>query len=224
MSNNSGSSLIISESGVAPRLTLEAGGNVGVNTLDPDAALHVNGSMKLVDGTQGAGKVLTSDADGNATWSERKRSITITPSQFAPAHLAGASLAYGPNYQPCVEFPEGIWSEGFLSVPLPEEFNTTGFAIRVLYSSDATGGDLHVNLATRGHAIGSDLGLFVGGPNPSTPGPTVANVLQETVLTSAIIGPDSRLVHILLRRRGDLATDTNTGLLRVYGLIIEWIP
>jgi hypothetical protein len=30
--------------------------------------LQVNGSFRLVDGSQGAGKVLTSDASGNATW------------------------------------------------------------------------------------------------------------------------------------------------------------
>ena len=42
--------------------------NVGIGTSSPSAKLHVNGSMKISDGTQGNGKVLTSDANGMATW------------------------------------------------------------------------------------------------------------------------------------------------------------
>ena len=43
-------------------------GNVGINQPTPAAQLDVNGTFKLTDGTQGAGKVLTSDAAGNASW------------------------------------------------------------------------------------------------------------------------------------------------------------
>jgi FG-GAP repeat len=42
--------------------------NVGIGTTTPTAKLHVNGSFKLTDGTQGTGKVLTSDANGAAAW------------------------------------------------------------------------------------------------------------------------------------------------------------
>lgn len=43
-------------------------GNVGIGTNSPDAKLTVNGGVKITDGTQGDGKVFTSDAAGNATW------------------------------------------------------------------------------------------------------------------------------------------------------------
>jgi Leucine-rich repeat (LRR) protein len=43
-------------------------GNVGIGTSTPTAKLHIAGNVKIVDGTQGAGKVLTSDADGNSAW------------------------------------------------------------------------------------------------------------------------------------------------------------
>jgi hypothetical protein len=36
--------------------------------LRPHAKLEVAGNVKIADGTQGAGKVLTSDANGLATW------------------------------------------------------------------------------------------------------------------------------------------------------------
>jgi hypothetical protein len=44
------------------------GGNVGIGVASPTAKLHVNGTFKVTDGTQAAGKVLTSDASGNASW------------------------------------------------------------------------------------------------------------------------------------------------------------
>lgn len=43
-------------------------GNVGIGTTSPTAKLHVHGTFKMTDGTQGAGKVLTSDASGKGTW------------------------------------------------------------------------------------------------------------------------------------------------------------
>ena len=42
--------------------------NVGIGTTDPRAKLDVNGNIRIGDGTQGAGKVLTSDATGRASW------------------------------------------------------------------------------------------------------------------------------------------------------------
>ena len=50
-------------------LTLTYGGNVGIGTaLPPAAKLEVNGTIKITDGSQGTGKVLTSDANGLASW------------------------------------------------------------------------------------------------------------------------------------------------------------
>ncbi len=49
-------------------LVLGSSANVGIGTSSPSAKLDVIGTFKLTDGTQGAGKVLTSDASGNASW------------------------------------------------------------------------------------------------------------------------------------------------------------
>ena len=48
-------------------------GNIGIGTTTPSTRLEVNngttnGAIKIVDGTQGEGKVLTSDANGVGTW------------------------------------------------------------------------------------------------------------------------------------------------------------
>ena len=44
------------------------GGNVGIGTATPGAKLDVSGQVKIADGSQGAGKILTSDANGLASW------------------------------------------------------------------------------------------------------------------------------------------------------------
>ena len=44
------------------------GTNVGIGTTNPGAKLEVNGQVKITGGSPGSGKVLTSDANGLATW------------------------------------------------------------------------------------------------------------------------------------------------------------
>jgi hypothetical protein len=46
----------------------EGAGMLGIGTTTPTEKLHVTGGFRLENGTQGAGKILTSDANGVATW------------------------------------------------------------------------------------------------------------------------------------------------------------
>lgn len=57
--------------------------NVGIGTTTPAAKLHVVGNVAIEDGTQGAGKVLTSDAAGLASWQAPTGSGTSTTTQTA---------------------------------------------------------------------------------------------------------------------------------------------
>ncbi len=80
-------------------LVLGNNANVGIGTSSPETRLHLVGSMRLVDGTQSAGKVLTSDADGNASWQTIAGGIGPT----GPTGLTGATGpagVTGPNGTP----------------------------------------------------------------------------------------------------------------------------
>jgi len=49
-------------------ITGNGNGNIGIGTPNPSAKLDINGNIRIADGTQGAGKVLTSDDNGLASW------------------------------------------------------------------------------------------------------------------------------------------------------------
>lgn len=51
-------------------MRLNHSGNLGLNNTDPSATLDVVGSFQYDDGNQAAGYVLSSDANGNASWTD----------------------------------------------------------------------------------------------------------------------------------------------------------
>jgi hypothetical protein len=50
------------------KVRITSAGNVGIGTTNPGAKLDVAGQIKITGGSPGAGKVLTSDASGLASW------------------------------------------------------------------------------------------------------------------------------------------------------------
>ncbi|ANO47992.1 hypothetical protein B0A78_05545 [Flavobacterium columnare NBRC 100251 = ATCC 23463] len=54
------------------RMRITNAGNVGIGTTNPTTKLHINSTgspaLRIVDGSEGSGKMLVSDANGNATW------------------------------------------------------------------------------------------------------------------------------------------------------------
>jgi hypothetical protein len=68
-SSSGGDKLVFrSYSQAADRMVIDVAGRVGIGLTNPTATLHVLGTMRIEDGTQANGKVLTSDASGNASW------------------------------------------------------------------------------------------------------------------------------------------------------------
>jgi len=58
-------------------MTLLSSGNVGIGTESPTQTLDVDGQVRIRGGAPGAGKVLTSSADGTGTWTDAA-SLAIT--------------------------------------------------------------------------------------------------------------------------------------------------
>ena len=71
-------------------------GNVGIGTTSPAAKLDVNGNIKIADGSQGANKVLTSDANGVASWRTATVDNTVADPFTNPYLIAsgGTNIAY----------------------------------------------------------------------------------------------------------------------------------
>lgn len=87
--------------------------NVGIGTINPSTKLEINngstaGAIKIVDGTQGADKVLTSDADGVGTW--KTKGIvpgnavinTVNITNGSTFYYTGSSITIPANTKSCV--------------------------------------------------------------------------------------------------------------------------
>ena len=84
--------------------------NVGIGVLSPSAKLDVAGTFKLKDGTEGAGKILTSDAAGNATWQNFPPSVSFsanTSSTLIPAGLTTELIYDNVEYDSSGDFNIG---------------------------------------------------------------------------------------------------------------------
>ena len=75
-------------------LSLTPGGNARFGTNLFPSTVDVNGTLKLVDGTEGAGKVLTSDANGNASWQ-----ASSVKANFAATHYGQPAFILVPNVE-----------------------------------------------------------------------------------------------------------------------------
>ncbi|MBK6839925.1 MAG: hypothetical protein IPG90_17950 [Bacteroidetes bacterium] len=67
---------------VADNAIVNNGSNVGIGAPIPAAKLDVAGTIKITDGSQGAGKVLTSNASGLASWQQASGGATYRWASF----------------------------------------------------------------------------------------------------------------------------------------------
>ena len=76
----------------ARRFVIDKDGDIGINQSNPNARLHVNGDVRIVDGTQGLGKVLTSDASGFANWQTPVDNVDDADNDPANETITNATL------------------------------------------------------------------------------------------------------------------------------------
>lgn len=116
---------------------------VGVGTTAPTEKLEVNGSIKITDGTQGVGKVLTSDVNGKATWKRPVDNVITTPVITRGALPVGSSCPPGGNYTAAGSVLEpGVYMYTLYSCSGQIGQVVSGFNISIVFLSgtgDATG-------------------------------------------------------------------------------------
>ena len=114
------------------RMTITDEGRVGINTLSPTAVLDVNGSLRIRGTNPGAGKVLTSDANGLASWQTSAAGLTLP--------YAGSMSAFGDAFTITKSgFGSAIKIEGDNSTTL-YSLNTGATGSAALFSSNTTTG------------------------------------------------------------------------------------
>ncbi len=62
-----------------PTISATKSGNVGIGTASPNAKLDIVGNVKIMDGSEGVGKILTSDANGLASWQVPAPAVETDP-------------------------------------------------------------------------------------------------------------------------------------------------
>ena len=150
-------------------------GNFGIGTVNPQATLHVAGTLLLDDGNQGNGKVLTSDANGNATWQTPSSAITLpyvgsdtsagTTFNISNFHATTGSVAitgYGTGYGTGVKGLSSGGSGIFGS-------STVGYGVEASSGSGvagyfSSGSGLAIKTGTGGTEINGNLKIASGRP------------------------------------------------------------
>lgn len=79
-----------------------ANNKIGIGTNTPDERLHVVGSFKLVDGTQANNYILTSDANGRASWKAPAASSTSSGWSLSGNTVTAADYLGTNNYFPLI--------------------------------------------------------------------------------------------------------------------------
>jgi hypothetical protein len=129
-------------------MTFLSNGNVGIGQTNPVAKLDISGAVKIADGTQGSGKVLTSDASGVASWHAPGTFIAFKANTIAIQAIP-SSINTVVNF-PSVEYNDGsAYNSGTGAFTAP----SSG-----LYHFD-------VNLSENGVAGGEYLFVMVNGVN-----------------------------------------------------------
>jgi hypothetical protein len=228
---NTGQLLFYTKNGssLLERIRIDQSGKIGMGTSFPSSLLHVNGSITITDGTEGSGKVLTSDATGKGVWQtptspSRVRSVVVDPNDIDLTYSSGVTkTTIGGWGRPCLSLPDGAFAQFQSNIPIPSDWNgTSSFTIEILYSSPSTSGNFYVTIGN------SNVGLNVNAASPTSstsysaaPSSTAEGLMElsHVMFSSAT----DRMIQIYIRRDGANASDTSTQPMRIYGFRLKYM-
>ena len=120
-------------------LYLDDTGEVGIGTRSPDAELEVAGQVKITGGSPGAGKVLTSDNDGLASWEAVTTEYAVSPTKMFDQDFPDNVTFYYDHGVVEVQPSSGGSHSSYVTLPVDIPAKISGVrqklqAIRVYYS------------------------------------------------------------------------------------------
>ena len=193
-----------------------------------------SGKLKLgnviypnTDGTNG--QFLQTNGNGNLTWGASMpnviRSIVIAPGMFPTEAFSGSTTKksiVGGWGLPVIEMGDNVSGQIAMSVPLPSDWVAgTAVKIKLLYSNVTNSGNISFRF---GSAKLAENSTTITGTNSSTVSLNVSSTASGLKEYSHSISMNSteKVLHFYLRRQGTNSADTNSGVMYIHGVNLEY--
>ena len=190
-----------------------------------------SGKLKLgnviypnTDGTNG--QFLQTNGNGNLTWGAPMpnviRSIVIAPGMFPTEAFSGSTTKksiVGGSGLPVIEMGDNVSGQIAMSVPLPSDWVAgTAVKIKLLYSNVTNSGNISFRFGSTKLAENSTT------TSSSTVSLNVSSTAYGLKEYSHSISMNSteKVLHFYLRRQGTNSADTNSGVMYIHGVNLEY--
>lgn len=198
---------------VPVRMTISGTGNVGIGAPAPSNLLHVNsatsGAVRIVDGTQAANRVLTSDANGVATWRDSSLNNVIGTAGFGGITIPITQTIGFLNTGKTITLPPGRWVVNvtmLLSVyqtpATPPTPNDSSFWLRTCFADPTT-------LATLTRTMDTVGSYYVSG---NLPGTSMFSLMSGSIIINNSTGANRTYTYLA----GEVLTYNTTISLRTF--------
>ncbi|MCD6595058.1 hypothetical protein J7L68_05210 [bacterium] len=208
-------------------LVVETDGDVYISQDLDVAGKTKTQSIQITNGAAN-GRVLSSDASGNATWQSpsRTRSILITPGMIDLSICVAppTKINKGGWNVPCLEFANNVIQQIRFIMPIPSDWDgSSSFTFKVLWSSPAVSGNVRFSSSWAPVALNENTSTpsFSAGDLLVSPSAVAEGLVETTVMT---ITPDAadKFISIRIRRDGSNSTDTIENVMHMFGVNITY--
>lgn len=160
-----------SKSNTSDALTILKNGNTGIGISTPQSTLHIDGGFRLENGSEAAGRLLTSDASGNATWTdpegEPENIIVVDGSgngDYSTITGALSSVAPTPGNPVIIYIRPGMYYENIELKSYTTLEGASSGSVRILgNTTDVVTMDTLTGVRLKNLSIGSDGGTATNG-------------------------------------------------------------